>query len=142
MVRLRNMDQLTPAPHLDLRRRHGRDLADTLVERAAWLLPEDRHLIEAVYREGLTALAVARLREESPRAVRRRIRKLVERMMSVRYEVVMRQREGWPATRRRVATVCVLQGRPMRATATHLRLSLHVVRRQMDAVQALIEARS
>jgi len=131
--------QYATRSEFDLRRRSGRDLAETIVNRAVWLMPEDRALIHAVYREGMTALATAELRGESPRAVRRRIRRLVARVLSDPYTVVMRERDHWPPTRRRVATACVLQGRPLRSASQHLKLSLHVVRRQMDAVHALIE---
>lgn len=134
------IEQMGDSSKPDLRRRLGRDLAELIVGRSKWLMPADRSLIEAVYAQGLTALAVSQMLGERPPAVRRRIRKLVERVLSVRFEFVMRRRDDWPPTRRRVATVCVLQGRSMRSTANHLRLSLHVVRRQMGAIGALLEA--
>lgn len=142
MVQMSKKTQLATRSEFDLRRRTGRDLAETIVDRSVWLMPEDRSLIETVYREGLTAIAVAQLRGESPRAVRRRIRKLVSRVLSQPYAVVMREREHWPPTRRRVATSCILQGRPLRGASKHLNLSLHMVRRQMDAIQALVEERA
>jgi len=125
---------------LDLRRRQKRDYAEILAARAAWLLPEDHRLIGSIYTHGMTAQAVAQLRGESPRKVRTRVHRLVDRMMSDRFEFVLRRRESWPPTRRRVATAYVLQGRPMRATARHLHLSFHVVRRQVDVINALYES--
>lgn len=134
--------RIDPAEAADLRRRRRSDLAELIVDRSAWLMPEDRALVCAVYRDGLTAAEVAKLRGEPARHVRRRLRRLVLRVLSKRYEFVMRRREQWPPTRRRVATVCVLQGRTMRETASHLRLSLHTVRGQMAAVAALEEAQA
>lgn len=125
---------------LDLRRRHKRDFAEILTARATWLLPEDHRLIGSIYTHGMTAQAVAQLRGESPRKVRSRVHRLVDRMMSDRFEFVLTHREGWLPTRRRIATSYVLQGRPMRSTARHLHLSLHVVRRQVDVINALYES--
>ena len=125
---------------MDLRRRMPRDVADLLVTRAEWLLAEDRALICAVYRDNMTARQVAELRGTSARAVRRRLRALVQRLLSPRYEFVAQRREKWAPTRARVAVACVLQGRTLRGAAEHLKLSLHTVRRHMDAVAAQLEA--
>ncbi len=124
----------------DLRRRAPRDLADLLVARAEHLLDEDRALINAVYRDNLTASEIASLQSVSPRTVRRRVRVLVQRLLSPRYEFVARRRDAWSPTRARVAVACVLQGRTLRGAAQHLKVSLHTVRRHMDAVAAQHEA--
>ena len=108
--------------------------------RSEWLLAEDRALIRALYRENMTAAQVAELRGTSARAVRRRAHTLVQRLLSPRYEFVARRREKWGPTRARVAVACVLQGRTLRGAAEHLKLSLHTVRRHMDAVAAQQEA--
>jgi DNA-directed RNA polymerase specialized sigma24 family protein len=128
-----------PAEAADLRRRRRRDLADLLTDRAAWLPEEDRALIHAVYREHLTAREVAFLRGATARRVRRRLRTLIERMLSRRFEVVLRERDGWGVVRRRIATSVVLEGRTLRETAERLGLTLHAVRRQMVVIEALIE---
>lgn len=127
-----DLDNLT-----DLRRRDHRDFADALLHAAEWADPADRALIEAVYREGLSAKDVARLRDEQPRAIRRRLRVLIARLLSKRFGFVLRERHAWPPTQRRVATVYFLQGRSLRETSTQLNLSLHAVRRAIDATNAL-----
>lgn len=142
MVRLEHPERHAFADPVDLRRRSLRDHAETIVVRAEHLLPDDRALLQAVFRDGMTAIDLARVTGTAPRALRRRIRLLAGRVLTARYAYVMRHREHWPATRRRVATACVLQGRSLRAAAAHLRLTLHVVRRHMDAVNALYESRS
>ena len=124
----------------DLRRRRPRDLADTLVSRAQHLLPEDRALISAVYQDNLTAIQVAELTSVPARTVRRRIKALVERLLSPRFEFVARSRQRWSPTRRRVAEACALRGMTLRAAAEDLNVSLHTVRRHMDAVAAQQEA--
>lgn len=125
---------------VDLRRKAIRARGEVLIERAEHLLADDRALIRTVYGQGLSVRAVAELRREPARAVRRRVRQLVSRMLSERFMLVVRRREQWPPTRRRVATACVLQGLPLRAASESLRLSLHTVRRHMEAVNALSES--
>lgn len=137
MIKLADADRLSRRPGVDLRRRSVRDEAETLVARAAWALPEDRRLIEAVYREGMPARAVAELRGEKAEQVRRRLRRVVRRLLSEAFVFVLRERDGWPAERRRVATASVLQGRSMRDAAKHLKVSFHEVRKQMQVVDAL-----
>lgn len=124
----------------DLRRRRSRDFADVVVQRAQLLLPEDRALVCAVYRDNLTAAQVAELTGVSPRAVRRRLHTLTQRLLSPRYEFVTRRQQQWGPTRRRVAVACAIHGMTLRAAAEHLSVSLHTVRRHMDAVAAQLEA--
>ncbi len=125
---------------IDLRRKETRELGEVIVARAEFLLPDDRALVCAVFGEGMDSERVARLRGETARGVRRRVRKLAERVMSREFEVVAGHRDAWPRARRLVATACVLQGRTMREAARHLRMTLHEVRRQMDLVRALVDA--
>ncbi len=124
----------------DLRRNLPADEASVIADRAEWCLPEERALIDAMYRQGLNATQIAQLRSVPVRVIRRRIRAVVTRVTSHRFVFVMRHRDQWPPTRRRVATACILQGRSFRQAATHLRISLHTVRRQMDAVNAMCDA--
>lgn len=141
----------------DLRRRDRRDYARTLLERAAWLPAGDRELIEAVFGEGLSVVAyLRRCRDRglepastrgapaggsvSARMARRRLRRLIERVLSPRFAFVVAHRTGLGATRRRVAMACIVQGRSLREAAGMLGLSLHAVRRHIDAVEALFAA--
>lgn len=159
-----------PDPPVDLRRRAGREFAELLVARADALAAPDRALIRAVFREGLSVREVAELQagaasstpdDAQPgasagtdpgarvRTLRRRVRALIARMTSTRFLIVLRAAgpgatpaaaSPWPATRRRVAVACVLQGMTLRDAARSLRLSLHSVRRHMDVINALADA--
>lgn len=146
----------TAAPG-DLRRRDRRDYARTLLDRAAWLPAGDRELVEAVFGEGLSVIAyLRRCRDRglepastrgapaggsvSARMARRRLRRLVERVLSPRFAFVVTHRTSLGATRRRVAMACIVQGRSLREAAGMLGLSLHAVRRHIDAVEALFTA--
>lgn len=133
----------------DLRRRSRRAYAETLVQRAAWLPATDRELVEAVFDEGLSVAAyVRRMRERgadihpgrsalTARAARRRLRGLIARVLSPRFVFVVERRTAWAASRRRVAMACVVRGLSLREAAAALGMSLHAVRRHMDAVDAL-----
>jgi transposase len=131
---------LDPDHAADLRRRKGRELADYLLACAQVATTDDRELLKAVYAEGMTAAQVARLSGAAPRTVRRRVRRVVQRCLDPRFAFVMRERDRWPSTRRRVATACVLQGRTLRGAARHLRTSLHCVRKEMNVIDALFQS--
>lgn len=126
-------------PALDLRRRSARDRADTIIERARWCLPDDRALLNAIYADGLSVADAARLRNTTPRTLRRRVRLTTERILSRRFEFVLRSRDDWPPVRRRIATACILQGRTHREAALHLRISIYNVRKHMQVITALFE---
>jgi hypothetical protein len=135
-----DLDRVNITEASDLRRRRHRDLAEIIVEHAQWALPADRALIESIHRDGVTAQQVAALNGTSPRAVRRRARQIVERLLSSRFAFVVARRDQWPTIRRRVAVACILQGRTMREGARHLHLSLHTVRKEISIIDALFEA--
>jgi len=124
----------------DLRRSVTADAASTIADRAEWCLPDERALIDAMYRQGLTASHIAQLRGSPVRVIRRRIRAVIARITSPRFVFVLRNRDHWPPTRRRVATACILQGRSFRDASEQLSVSFHTVRRQMDAINAMFEA--
>ncbi len=136
------MDCAVASQHdgLDLRRRRTREMAEVLVGRAEWLGDEDRAIVSAVYQDGISAKDLANIRGQSPRCVRRRIHALVQRITSDEFAFVLRARDQWPPTRRRVATACVLRGMSLREAGDKLGLSLHAVRKHMDAVRALHSA--
>lgn len=133
-------------PTLDLRRGFRRDVADTLVDRARHLPEPDRFLIEGVFRDGRPISDLAEMWRthrdgpKAPRALRRRVHRLVDRLLSPRFEIVAGLRHTWSPTRKRIATACVLHGLSTRQAADNLGVSLHTVRRQVDAINAICDA--
>lgn len=133
-------------PGLDLRRGVQRGLAEALVERAALLPAPDRYLIEGVFRDGRTIAELAALWGEdpepgqTPRALRRRLHRLVARLRSPAFVLVAEQQERWEGPMARVGAACVLRGRSMREAAGELGMSIHTVRRHLDAIMALASA--
>lgn len=127
---------------MDLRRRFTADHAQALADRAECCLPDDRALVHALLRQGLSPKEIAELRSIPASTMYKRLKALVNRLNSPRFEFVLRHRDAWTPTRRRVATACVLEGRTLRGTATHLGVTLYTVRREMDAISALIQEAS
>lgn len=76
---------IDPAYAADLRRRRSRDIAEIVVDASQHALPEDHATIRAIYAEGLNVKEVAMLRADSPRALRRQVRRTVERLLSSRF---------------------------------------------------------
>lgn len=127
---------------MDLRRRYTADHAETLAARAEWCLPEDRALIHALLRQGLSPKEIAELRSIPPSTMHNQIKAILNRLNSPRFVFVLRHQDAWTPTRRRIATACVLEGRTLRGAASHLGVTLYAVRREMDAIKSLLEESS
>lgn len=126
----------------DLRRRRRRELVEDILRHAADLPAADQVLLKLVFADARPVSQVCALRGGStPRVLRRRVRHLVRRVLSARFRYVLVHRAGWPPTRRRVATRCVIEGRPIREAAQELGLSMYVVRRHKEAIEAMCEAK-
>lgn len=146
----RGADHGDPA---DLRRRRRRAFADRLLALAEHLPAHERTLIEASYRDALRVVELAALvggrepDEARVRAMRRRIRVLVRRLLDPRFEFVVHAlantegipRAPWSPLRARVAREFYLHGRTMRAIAAETRESFYSIRRHRDAVEALFD---
>jgi DNA-directed RNA polymerase specialized sigma24 family protein len=130
-------------------------LIETVVRRAAWLAPTDGAVLLSVYEQGLPVAEAARRLGTDEKALTRRIRRLIERVMAPRFVLAARVLRpdpdlrrllpepdplAWPPTRRRVADAVVIRGLTMRHAAAELRTSLHSVRRHMDAIHAMANA--
>ncbi len=149
------IEQITapPGDPADLRRKRRRAFADRMLTLSVHLPDHDRTLIEASFRDSLRVVELAALvcvREPTDtqvRAMRRRIRTLVRRLLDPRFDFVVRAlanaegipRAPWSPLRARVAREFFLQGRTMRAIAADTRQSFYLIRRHRDAVEALFD---
>ena len=122
-------------------RRPGREVVEVLLSRAAVLPNEDREILRLAYEEGLNISRItAAVGAPDHASIRRRIRRLSERILSPRFVFVIAHRDRWPASRRRIATEVVIHGRSMRAAALALGTTLYQVRLHRQAVDALFDA--
>ncbi len=144
-----------PALAPDRRKRPDQAQIDAILRRARWLDPDDAALLRAVYEQARPVAEIARLLDVDPRSVRRRVRILSERVLHPRFLVAARvvrpdadlrrlvpepDPAAWPPNRRRVAEAMVIRGLNMRDASIALGLSLHTVRRHIDAIHALADA--
>lgn len=129
-----------PGESADLRRRQKAEMVRQLLTRLEPLPTGDRVLVEAIYRDGRSAVEVAALVREPARLVRKRVRRIVRRALTERFAFVALHAAQWPTDRRRVAEACVLAGHSMRDAARSLGLTLHQVRRQWGAIETLFQS--
>jgi hypothetical protein len=134
-----------PAPDLpggppDLRRRDARSHAEQIAGRARFLPREERALISAVYEQGRSIAELAALCGKEPRALRRDVRRIVQRLAAPEFAFVVLHADSWSGSMGRVARCCIVEGYPVRRAAQALRLSLHTVRKHRDMVRAMAVA--
>ena len=99
----------------------------------------ERRIMDARYREGLSLAAAAERFGMSPTALDRRIRTLLARMQTPRFQFVAFHSEALPADVAATAKLVAVRGHSLRRTARLRGLSLHRVREQMGLVKALAE---
>lgn len=121
----------------DLRRRMTPAMAERVVMRLEHLPEVDRAILRSVFVDHRTVKDLAPMSGYSAKVLRRRVSRTVKRVLGPRFGFVLERRGSWTPTRRRVATLCFIDGRSVREVATELGLSLHAVRRHREAIEAL-----
>lgn len=117
--------------------RRGDD--DWVLHRALYLNPADRAIVEGFYDRGMSANQLASLIGVHPGTVRRRTRQLLRHLRSPLFGFILAHRGQWTRQRRTVAEMHILQRHPLRETARRGKLTLHIVRRETDAILAQFE---
>ncbi len=128
-----------PSP-FDLRRIKSRDLIDAILARAEHLPEADAALLRAVYDRGLSVANLALTTNADARALRKRVRSLVARVMDPTFMFITTHAAAWPEVRRRVSTLCLIQGLSVREAAARLSVSDYTVRKNLLAVRTLTES--
>ncbi len=124
---------------MDLRRQRQRALVECILARAAELMPDDRAVLTEVLGTQRSVAAVARRQNRCAMTLRRRVKLLIRHVLSPRFVFVLQERPNWPARRRAVATLCVLQMRSMREATRRLGLTHYQVRHEFWAIDALVK---
>ena len=117
------------------RRTLSRQRAERLLRLAESLPAGDRALLKQVFEHGQSAAEIARLAQQNPQTVRRRVRQLLRRVESPMYRFVaghldMLPRELQPTARRHI-----LEGLSLRQTALATGQTLHRVRRHRQSIE-------
>lgn len=114
-----------------------RDAAERLLQRAQHLARPDHLLMEQIYRHGLSIADVARLLNERPRSLQRRVKRLLLRLNDPLFIFVAGRFDVLPREMQATARLVVLEGRPLRDAARITGTTLHRVRQHLDAVRTL-----
>lgn len=125
---------------MDLRKKREHSLTDRIVARAIWLEVDDREVVLSMFRDGQSANIIAHRLNQDPRQVRRRIKKLVNRLNDPRIAYVVAHHEQWSKTRRSIAQSLFIQGRSIRETVDDLGVSFYSVRKHREAIDAMCAA--
>jgi DNA-directed RNA polymerase specialized sigma24 family protein len=118
-----------------------REMSERILNRAEFLDPEDRALLEQVLERGVPPREIAVLSGRSTRSVQRRVRNLMRRLADPGVVCVLREHRRWERPTGAVALAVWVRGWTLRHTAERLGLSLHRVRQQVATVRGRIEAR-
>jgi len=111
-----------------------------LMGRATLLARRDRELLEAVLIKGQSAPTLAGMMGITPRAVRRRVNRLAERLTSRAFLDAVRALPDLPPEDAELVRLRYGYGLSYRQLMSRLGLSWHVVRRRLDRISAKIEA--
>jgi len=126
--------------HIDFRHKHNTALADSIVTRAIHLKGQDKSLVLAMYQDGCSAAQIARLGNQNPRQVRRRIKLALTRMNDPLFIFVVTHQSNWSPTRRKIAQSLFQAGNSIRQTADQLNIKIHQVRRHRTAILELMNS--
>ncbi|MEM6391178.1 MAG: hypothetical protein AAF797_00090 [Planctomycetota bacterium] len=125
----------------DQERRRSRSRAvDRLLEWGAYLPPEDRVVLEWVYREGRSVAALARERGVPADRLQRQLRRVLKRMKHPRYRYTAKSLGLFPQHLQVTAKQRFLWGYSLRQMEARRRLSLHKLRVQVTTLETLIDA--
>ncbi len=116
-----------------------RDLSDLVARRAIHLPEADRALLAAAMDRQVPIRDLAAMTGRDHRYVRNRVRQLTRRILSERFAFVVRNQDSLSGARRRIAIACILHGRSIKDAAAATGTTEYNVRKQMDAIQLLIE---
>ncbi len=111
--------------------------ARRLAEFATFLPPADAALMRSIFADGRPATQIAKLLGKPPRWIQRRVARLARRCLKPEFAFVALNIADMDPTLTRVATLCVLQGRSVRAVAEELGLSQHLVRTLRSSVMSM-----
>lgn len=115
-------------------------VVDAILVLARQIPEPQRRFLEAVLREGQPLSELAATTAQSTSTLRRRYRRIINRLIEPRFGFVLTHRSSWPPQRRLVGTLHLVEGRTQRDTARRMGTTVHVVRREVYAIDALLSS--
>ena len=128
-----------PLPYV-LRRAQERCSVERLLERAEYLDPPERLLLEQILCGGVAVEHLARLAGTEPRKLQRKVRRLIAALGHPNAEWIVRHGHKLAGLQRQIAIRLWMQGLSLRQTARRLDLSLHDVRQHAQVINGLLSA--
>jgi hypothetical protein len=125
---------------LDNRRIRQRETIDTLLMRCEHLPAIEATLLRSVYADKRTIRELAALQKRDERSLMRQVRRIVRRVLSPEFAIVLTQGPTWTQQRSRIAQAMFVQGLGLRRTAAAMRVSVYCVRLHVAAVRELAAA--
>ena len=122
----------------ETRRRVGREQADLLLRRAAFLPQLERLLIEQAVGQGVTPKALALLQNVPVWQMRRRLRRLRDLLCDPCFVLATQFLDRLPTALRPLADSYFVKSRTLRQCATEHRLTLHEVRQDLVRIRILL----
>lgn len=117
-----------------------RAYAERLLHLAEHLPPDERALVEAVYRDGRSTAELARLAGVPVRHFQRKLNKIMGRVGDPLFLFTVTRLDTLPPEIRPVARRAVLHGRTQRDTAHATGQSLHQVRKALERLRGMCDA--
>ncbi len=125
--------------YADLRRAHDPYIAEIIRERCRALNADDRATVSSIVLAGATARHIAALTGQNERSLRRKVRRILRRVLSVNFAFVVAHQREWTMQRRRVGQACFIDGLSLRGAAAQLGIPLHGVRKHHHAISCMAE---
>jgi len=94
----------------DLRLHRTPTLAEEIAARAEFLLPAERVLLEQAFVQGWPIHAIAALSGRPPRAIRRHLKRLADRVMADTYFTVISHSRGWSNEMKAIGAAVFIRG--------------------------------
>lgn len=121
----------------DLRRTPTRLVAEYVAARRELLPVEERALVEQVFVQGRAMSDLAALTGTTTRGMRRRVKKVVERITARTFDLVAFHSAGWPTVMIAVGTAVYIRGRTIRQAAAELGLPYRAALVHAKAIKAV-----
>lgn len=119
-----------------------RERVETVLNRADYLEPCDRALLNQVLGKDVKPSEVAVVIGVTTRSIQRRVQRLMERLTDDEVVFVLRNSPNWSESLAAAATMVWVHDKSMRETSVAMGASLHSVRNYVAAVRVLMREES
>ena len=113
---------------IDLRKSDTTQAHDEVTLWADFLADTDRAILHSIFLHNIQIRTLAASGQTAADTLRKRIRRLLQRISSIEFQFIARNLAVLPPPTRAIAQLCILQGRSISEAASELRLAPNYVR--------------